>query len=161
VLITTWFVPNSYEEIFMKQPLCQNQTLWNTHRKTWIQSQNNLWKITYVNTRNISIAIARLVAIRVARRCDRHRWQKANWFLCTKKPHFIGSAVTKKIHQKRKCPLRRAPNVTFFEISINGLITKLIRGQKFWEVVFFTVISAIAESWSQPEVRGDFKNKSY
>jgi len=71
VITTTQFVPNSNEKCQTTNSLL-NQTSWDTNNKTptWIQSQNNLYETTYVNTRNIGITITLLVSICVPRRCN-------------------------------------------------------------------------------------------
>jgi len=94
---------------------------------------------------------------RVARRCDDTVDKKRVNSGVLKTPLFGESWATKNITKKpRKCSLRRATNVMFskfrgwcrqkkpraaqFFVTVLRavLINELIRGQRFWQVVFFT-----------------------
>jgi len=96
-----------------------------------------VWDVNSTVTKCSDYFVWKDTSERVTRRWGNTSRQEASEFLCIKTPPFLRKVSNKKSAQNpRKCSLRRATNVTF---SKTVLIDQLIRGQRFWEVVCFTV----------------------
>ena len=157
---------NLYQTVMQKVSInifLSIQISWDKNRRF----QNNLSQMTYVNTRNINIAVTqtRLVPIHLAWRCDNTVDKKRmtscvlRMTSCVPKHLFEGSSATKKSPKPTQNALSDALLMSRFQNFtslmneiINSLIHEWIRGQTFEEVVFFT-----RKSWASDVMKVSLK----